>query len=150
MPWPAGGTAAVMLIDPQDKAVHDQVAELLAKLAADPVNGIARIWTHDEIAAARGFPDAAFLVAFKVGFELGFNFSPPLVGAPTNLGMHGFPPDYPEMRSTFLLLGPRIPRGLAIGEIDLRQIAPTLARILHAPLPAAELPPLNLPLPNSP
>jgi predicted AlkP superfamily pyrophosphatase or phosphodiesterase len=150
MPWPAGGTAAVMLSDPQDTTVHDQVADLLAKLAADPANGIARIWTHDEIVAARGFPDAAFLVAFKLGYELGFSFSSPLVGAPTNLGMHGFPPEYPEMRSTFLFVGPGIPRGLSVGEIDMRQIAPTLARILHAPLPAAELPALNLPLPNSP
>jgi predicted AlkP superfamily pyrophosphatase or phosphodiesterase len=150
MPWPAGGTAAVMLLDPEDQAVKDRVTGLLAKLAADPANGIERIWTHDEIVAARGFPDAAFLVAFKLGYELGFNFSPPLVGAPTNRGMHGFPPEYPEMRSTFLLLGPGIARGLALGEIDMRQIAPTLARILHASLPAAELPALDLPLPKSP
>jgi len=145
MPWPAGGSAAVMLKDPNDQAVREQVAQLLEKLALDPANGIERIWTHDQIVAARGFPDAAFLVAFKVGYELGYEFSPPLVGKPTNLGMHGYPPEDPDMRSTFLLVGPEVPRGLSVGEIDMRQIAPTLARILHAPLPDAELPPLNLP-----
>jgi predicted AlkP superfamily pyrophosphatase or phosphodiesterase len=145
MPWPAGGSAAVLLKDPDDRAIHEQTAALLEKLARDPANGIERIWTHDQIVAARGFPDAAFLVAFKVGYELGFGFSGPLVGPPTNLGMHGYPPGYPEMRSTFLLVGPTIPRGLSVGEIDMRQIAPTLARILDAPLPDAELPALSLP-----
>jgi predicted AlkP superfamily pyrophosphatase or phosphodiesterase len=145
MPWPAGGSSAVMLHDPQDQAVRDQVAVLLERLAQDPANGIDRVWTHEQIVAERGFPDAEFLVAFKVGYELGFNFSPPLVSAPTNLGMHGYPPEYPEMRSVFFLLGPKLPRGLSVGEIDMRQIAPTLARILHAPLPDAELPPLTLP-----
>jgi predicted AlkP superfamily pyrophosphatase or phosphodiesterase len=144
MLWPAGGTAAVMLADPKDQAVRDHVADLLAKLAADPENGIERIWTHDEIVADRGFPQAAFLVAFKVGYEIAYAFTPPLVTAPSNLGMHGYPPEYPEMRSSFFLVGPGIPASHALGQIDMRQIAPTLAKILGARLPDAELAPLIL------
>jgi hypothetical protein len=41
IPWPAGGSAAVMLADPNDDAVRTQVAALLAKLASDPEDGIA-------------------------------------------------------------------------------------------------------------
>jgi predicted AlkP superfamily pyrophosphatase or phosphodiesterase len=144
MLWPAGGTAAVMLADPKDQSVRGQVQDLLTKLAADPDNGIDRIWSHDEIAADRGFPQAAFLVAFKVGYEIAYAFTPPLVTAPANLGMHGYPPEYPEMRSSFFLVGPGIPAAHALGTIDMRQIAPTLAKILEAPLPDAELAPLTL------
>ena len=47
------------------------------------------------------------------------------------------------MRSTFLVMGKRIAGGRALGEIDMRAIAPTLAAILGVPLPDAELPPIR-------
>ena len=58
--------------------------------------------------------------------------------------MHGYFPADPEMRSTFMLMGKGIPQARNLGEIDMRAIAPTLARILKVELPAAELPPVTL------
>jgi hypothetical protein len=58
--------------------------------------------------------------------------------------MHGYVPDLPEMRSAFFLIGPHIPSGRSLGEIDMRQIAPTLASILHVPLAGAEMAALPL------
>jgi predicted AlkP superfamily pyrophosphatase or phosphodiesterase len=133
-----------MLADPKDDAVRAQVSDLLSALARDPANGIDRVLTHEEIAEARGFPDAAFFVSFKIGYEFGNNFSPPLISSPSNLGMHGYLPERPEMRSTFLLIGPHVPAGRSLGEIDMRQIAPTLAAIMHVSLKDAELGPLPL------
>jgi predicted AlkP superfamily pyrophosphatase or phosphodiesterase len=144
MPWPAGGMAAVMLADPADAAVRDRVGELLARLAADPGNGIERIVPRDAVLQTRGFPDAAFLVELTIGYEIGLAFVPPLISAPTNLGMHGYAPERPEMRSSFYLVGPSVPRGHSVGEIDMRQIAPTLARIMGGTLADAELGPLPL------
>jgi predicted AlkP superfamily pyrophosphatase or phosphodiesterase len=141
IPWPAGGAAAIMLKD-QDAATRDKVAALLAQLALDPALGIDRILTAAEIKAAGGFPDAAFFVSFKPGFELGYSFTPPLVGPPANRGMHGYAPDRPEMRSAFFLVGPGISAGHALGEIDMRQIAPTLAGLLGLSLSGAERGPL--------
>jgi predicted AlkP superfamily pyrophosphatase or phosphodiesterase len=144
MPWPAGGAAAVVLADPTDAHVRAQVSELLNALASDPGSGIDRIMTHDELAKSRGFPDAAFVVSFKIGYEFGSSFSGPLISPPSNLGTHGYVPDRPEMRSAFFLVGPRIPAGHSLGEIDMRQIAPTLARILDVSLKDAEMGPLQL------
>jgi predicted AlkP superfamily pyrophosphatase or phosphodiesterase len=144
VPWPAGGTAAVMLADPNDGEVRQRVAALLAQLAADPAAGIDRVLTHEEVVQGRGFPDAAFLVAFKIGYEIGVKFEGELVSAPTNLGMHGYLPERPEMRSSFFVIGPHIAAGRALGDIDMRQIAPTLARVLGVSLPEAELGPLVL------
>jgi predicted AlkP superfamily pyrophosphatase or phosphodiesterase len=143
-PWPAGGGAAVMLADPADEAVRKQVGDLLGTLAGDPANGIDRVLTHAEIVAGRGFPDAAYFVSFKIGYEFGSGLAPPLISSPSNLGMHGYLPDRPEMRSAFFLIGPRVPAGRSVGEIDMRQIAPTLADILHVALTGAELGPLPL------
>jgi predicted AlkP superfamily pyrophosphatase or phosphodiesterase len=120
------------------------VGDFLTTLASDPANGIDRIMTHEELVQARAFPNAAFFVSFKTGYEFGDQFSPPLVSEPTNKGMHGYVPDRPEMRSSFFLIGPGVPAGRSLGEIDMRQIAPTLAGILHVPLPEAELPALRL------
>jgi predicted AlkP superfamily pyrophosphatase or phosphodiesterase len=144
MPWPAGGSAAVMLADPKDDALRAKVKEFLDTLARDPANGIERIVSPDETQQGGGFPGAAFVIALQVGYETAYSLSLPLITPPANLGMHGYLPDKPEMRSTFLIAGPGIAKGRALGEIDMRQIAPTLATALHLHLAGAELPALAL------
>lgn len=137
--WPMGGSAAVILHDPNDTATKQQVDALLSKLAADPANGIARILTHDEVVRGGGLPNAESIVAMAPGYELGYQFTGPLITAGTEGGMHGYPPDRPEMHSTFILVGPGIAHGKSLGVFDMRRIAPTLAELMHAPLPTAEL-----------
>jgi predicted AlkP superfamily pyrophosphatase or phosphodiesterase len=102
------------------------------------------ILTHDEVVADRGLPNAESMIAFTVGYELGYQFVPPLVTRGTSGGMHGYPPTYPEMKSSFFLVGPSIPHGRSVNQIDMRNIAPTLARILGTTLANAELPGLDL------
>jgi hypothetical protein len=46
------------------------------------------------------------------------------------------------MRSTFIIAGPGIQPNHALGEIDMRDIAPTLAKQLGVSLPKAEGKPL--------
>lgn len=144
MLWPAGGSAAVMLADPQDEALRVRVKGLLDKLAGDPANGIDRIWSQEEVRQGGGFPNAAFLVSLKIGYEMAYSFSMPLITKPSNLGMHGYVPQRAEMRSSFFIVGPHIPKGKSLGEIDMRQIAPTLAEVLHLHLAGAEMGPLSL------
>jgi predicted AlkP superfamily pyrophosphatase or phosphodiesterase len=144
MPWPAGGSAAIMLADPNDAAVRAQVSALLDKLASDPVNGIDRILDGAELARQGGFPGAAYLVALRIGYEVSYGLSMPLIAPPSNLGMHGFLPDRPEMRSSFFMVGPRAAKGRSLGEIDMRQIAPTLADVLGVRLSGAEMAALPL------
>jgi predicted AlkP superfamily pyrophosphatase or phosphodiesterase len=135
--WGAGGSEAIVLHDKNDSATKTKVAELLAKLAADPANGIARIIPEEELHARGGFPDAAFLVALKPGYVTGENVSGDLVTFTKYKGMHGYWPDEAEMNSSFFILGGDwVPHSL--GEIDMRSIAPTLAQILGVQLPAAE------------
>jgi predicted AlkP superfamily pyrophosphatase or phosphodiesterase len=144
-PWMAGGMAAIMLRDPNDHATEQQVQSLLAKLAADPENGIADVLDRAAIAKRGGFPDAAFLVVLKPGYFTGAGLSGNLVTPiPGTRGSHGFSPELPEMRSSFFALGSGIAHHRDLGVVDMRQIAPTAAQILGVAMPTAKATPLHV------
>jgi predicted AlkP superfamily pyrophosphatase or phosphodiesterase len=144
-PWMAGGMAAIMLHDPNDHATEQQVKALLDKLAADPANGIAEVLDREAITKRGAFPDAAFLVAFKPGYYTGAALSGNLITpVPGMRGSHGFSPEFPEMRASFFAVGAGIAHHRDLGVVDMRQIAPTVARILRVPLPTAKAAPLHV------
>jgi hypothetical protein len=145
IPWYSAGMAAIMLHDPNDKAAEKQTGDLLHQLAANPNNGIAGVLDHDEIQKRGGFPDAAFVVVFKLGYYAGTEETGDLITPlPGHRGGHGFSPEYPEMRSSFFIEGPGIARHRDLGLIDMLQIAPTVATLLNAPLPSAKSKPLHV------
>lgn len=141
-PWASGGSAAVVLARRDDAALKAKVADLLRRLAADPASGVHRVIERDEIAGVGGAADADFFVDAKLGYTFGSKLTGPLVGPSRQKGMHGYFPDHPEMRATFMIDGPGLARRGALGEIDMRDIAPTLARILGVALPSADGRPL--------
>jgi predicted AlkP superfamily pyrophosphatase or phosphodiesterase len=144
-PWMAGGMAAIMLHDPSDHATEQQVHDMLVKLAADPANGIAEILDRDAIHQRGGFPDAAWLVVFQPGYYSGSALSGSLITpVPGTRGSHGFSPEYPEMRASFFAVGAGIAHGRDLGVVDMRQIAPTVAKMLHVTMPTAKAAPLNV------
>jgi predicted AlkP superfamily pyrophosphatase or phosphodiesterase len=144
-PWGAGGMAAIMLHDPNDHATEQQVKAMLDKLTADPENGIDLVLDRDAMKQRGTFPDAAFLVVLKPGYYIGPALSGNLVTEiPGHRGSHGFSPEYPEMRASFFAVGPGIAHQRNLGVIDMRQIAPTVAKILKAPMPTAKQKPLHV------
>jgi predicted AlkP superfamily pyrophosphatase or phosphodiesterase len=136
MPWGTGGSAIIMLAHPDDPALKAKVAALLAKLAAEPGSGIAKVIDKPGIEARGGAREASFWVDFKPGIYFGSSFTGPLLTAAKNKGTHGYFPEDKEMRAAFLIMGPAIKKK-NLGEIDMRDIAPTLAKILGVPLPSA-------------
>lgn len=137
-----GASAAIVLANPDDAALKARVAALLAKLAANPELGIARIADSAEIAKMGGTPQASFWIDFKSGYEAGGRPGGPMVGPSGQRGTHGYFPDHPEMHATFILAGPGVPAKGSLGEIDMRDIAPTLAKLLGVALPSADGKPL--------
>ncbi len=145
MPWPSGGSAAVVLADPADSAARAKTAAVLAALQADPASGIASIADQAAIKTLGGNPQAAFMVDFRIGTSAGTfaNLAKGPYAATANKGTHGWFPAAPEMRASFFIMGPGIPRARNLGEIDQRAIAPTLARIMGGKLDGAEVPGLK-------
>jgi predicted AlkP superfamily pyrophosphatase or phosphodiesterase len=138
MPWTAGGAIAVMLKDPGDAATLAEVRALLDRLAADPAHGIDRVLDAAALRARGGFPTAAFVVGLKPDWHAGSSVSGSLVSKGSMAGNHGHLPDLPDLHAAFFVVGPGVPAGRALGLIDMRDIATTLARRLGLALPAAE------------
>ena len=128
--WLAGGSAAIMLKDSADTNASAKARQLLDQMLADPAGGVARVLEPAEFTAGGGFPGAAFVVGLKPGFQLGPKLAGPVVVPRKPGGMHGYLPENPEMLSSFFLVGPYTHRGLSLGIIDMRDIAPTLAEIM--------------------
>ncbi|HEY2068043.1 MAG TPA: ectonucleotide pyrophosphatase/phosphodiesterase [Rhizomicrobium sp.] len=141
-PWSAGGSVAVVLKNPNDEAVKAKVRALLAKLAADPANGIDRVIEKPEIEKRGGASEASFWIDLKLGYEMGRSFIGPLVTAGSIKGTHGYFPDHKEMRATFMIDGPSVTKHGSLGDIDMRDIAPTVAKVLGVGLPSATGKPL--------
>ena len=144
-PWNSGGSSAIMLARPDDAALRDKVAALLQQLKADPKNSIAAIADRTEIAKMGGNPQASFYVGFKPGaYAGGFKGKDVALVSPSgSKGTHGYFPASPQMRSSFMMMGQGVAKGRNVGEIDMRAIAPTLARVMGVKLPDAELAPIR-------
>ncbi len=132
-----GGSASVILKDPHDEATLTKVRQLLQRLASDPANGIDRILGPKEIAAMGGWPGAAFWVDMKNNFSV--VATGPQVQARKVGGTHGYLPTHPDLLASFFIAGPGVRKALDLGEIDMRSVAPTLAKALGTTLPSADL-----------
>jgi hypothetical protein len=138
MPWVTGGSAAIVLKDPEDAATREQVHDLLAKLAADPANGIDRVLDGPELRKQGGYPTASFFVSLKPGWRTGHALDGPVLSKTKLGGTHGELPDVPDLRAAFFLVGPGVPAGRDLGLIDMRDVAPTLAHEAGLSLPSAD------------
>ncbi len=138
MPWVTGGSAAIVLKDAQDKATLGEVRELLGKLAADPANGIDRVLEAEELHKRGGYPNASFFVGLKPGWRTGATLTGPVVAKVKPGGTHGQLPDVPELRAAFFVVGPGIAAGRDLGLMDMRDVAPTLAKEAGLSLEKAE------------
>jgi predicted AlkP superfamily pyrophosphatase or phosphodiesterase len=73
---------------------------------------------------------------------MGQNPAAPMVGPGSIKGTHGYVPTHPEMRASFILSGKGLGKSGSLGEIDMRDIAPTLAKVMGVALPRADGKPL--------
>jgi hypothetical protein len=92
----------------------------------------------EELHKRGGYPNASFFVSLKPGWRTGAALTGPLVTKSKPGGTHGQLPDLPDLRAAFFVVGPKIPAGKNLGLIDMRDIAPTLAKEAGLPLPTAD------------
>ena len=136
--WYGGGSAGIMLRDPSDNEARKKIGEIMRRIASDPAAGISNVIDQTSGQRVAGFPDAAFVVAVRPPYRLGGKLQGPITVQARPAGTHGYMPDVREMDSSFFIAGPGIAAGRDLGQIDMRDIAPTLAALLGVPLPSAE------------
>jgi len=137
-PWFMGGSAGVVLKRPDDPVLVARVGDLLDRLKADPEMGISAVLGRDAITKMGGSQMCSFLIAFRPGFEPAHDPRAAKRAPSTYKGMHGYLPSEPAMRSSLFVEGPGLARHGNLGEIDMRSIAPSVARILGVKLAGAE------------
>ena len=136
--WYGGGSAGVMIRDRADSDARRIAAEVLNRLAGDSSSGIAKVIERGSGPEPRGFPDAPIVVTLRPGFRLGSKLQGPVTATVRPGGTHGYAPDVADMNSSFFIAGPGISARRDLGQIDMRDIAPTLASMLGVSLPSAE------------
>jgi predicted AlkP superfamily pyrophosphatase or phosphodiesterase len=133
------GAGALYGLDGDARAVPDIAREIAA------MEGVSGMWLSPQYAAL-GLPDPAEhgLVADAM-FEAapGYCFGDGATGEdehglPKYLGTHGQRPTYPDNAAFFLAAGAGIARGIQIGSISSRDVAPTVAETLGLTMAAVE------------
>lgn len=134
----AGGTAEIRLADPADMEAAAALKSVMDQLAADPDSGILEILTGEEARARGGFPEAAYVLVSRKGYELRDDVTGTYCRTRlTQKAQHGYSEKFPEMRASFMLTGEGIPKG-QVHNVRLIDVAPTLAGIMQFDLPDAE------------
>lgn len=131
----AGGSAAVFLAPDANAQDKRRLDDALALMLSNPDYGVERVLRGKDAVATGGFPGAYAILDARPGF--GFMGEKPdtteLVGPTNTMGLHGYHPGRPEMRSSFMIRGPQIRPGFRIKAMRLVDIAPTIAKILSLP-----------------
>jgi len=127
--WAAGGSCAIVL-NPKSADKAKAVDAVVRALASSETYGVAKVVSGAEARALGGFSTAHAVLIAKPGFYFKDGHEAPAVVAARIKAHHGFHPDDPEMQASFLIRGPGVRSGLAVDEIRLVDVAPTLAHAL--------------------
>lgn len=131
-----GGSSYLYLKDPNDHKTLEQVKQLLADLPASEKKLFRIIDRHmlDKVGAN---PEVPLALSGENGGSLGNAMTGDAV-KPGHGGTHGYYPDFREIRTGFVAHGPGIKKGGVIPEMNVRDIAPAVARLLNLSFPSAE------------
>jgi predicted AlkP superfamily pyrophosphatase or phosphodiesterase len=131
-----GGSSFLYLKDKQDKKTLSSVMEILSGLPSDQKK-LFRIIDREKMNSVGGNPDVAFALSAQNGGSFGNSFTGEAI-RPGQGGTHGSFPDAHEIQTGFVAHGPGINKGGIIPVMNLRDIAPTIAKLLGLPFPSAD------------
>ncbi|MDY7526250.1 ectonucleotide pyrophosphatase/phosphodiesterase [Sphingomonas sp. 10B4] len=134
--------SAYLVIRTGDKAAQAAAMQALTRYAANSSSAIDRIVPMDRPIPDRADGHIAAMVFFKAGYAAGNTTTGPLITPAKNRGQHGGSPDDPGLRSMFIAQGAGVPKRGSLGIVDMRAIAPTVAKMLDVPMPSAPEAPL--------
>jgi predicted AlkP superfamily pyrophosphatase or phosphodiesterase len=134
--YTVGGSAYLHLKDPNDQATVTEVKKVLLALP-DSVRKFFRIIESARMKAIGGNPEVPLALSGENGASFGGAFSGEAI-KPGRGGTHGYFPDFREIQTGFIIYGPGIRQGGVIPVMNLRDIAPVVAKILGFSFPSAD------------
>jgi len=141
----SSGSAYVYVKEKEDQETRKVLLEMFQESAGKPGTGIRQVFTHEQIVAMGGDPEAFLALEAAEGWAIGGGTNGDAISPATGAGEHGYLPERQEMRTSLLVYGPAIGRGKIEGA-RLIDVAPTVARWLGLKLEKAEGKPLEVPI----
>ena len=136
--WPAGGSCAIVLHDPNDKETAAKVTSIFSRMAATngPIN---RVLNQVEIKRLGAIPSALLMLDAAPGFSFGEELTGPEIhDAKDYRGTHGQLPTRAEMRSSLIIYGASARVGARMALARMVDIGPTAAAVLGLSFENAE------------
>lgn len=144
--WAAGngGAAHVYTLDGAPRGTGDRLRERFGALPGVQVLGPERFGDLGLPAPGPGSTQGDLMLAGDDGVLFtGHPTEEAAAQAPLYRAAHGHLPGLPRLGAALMMAGPGVRGGAELGEASMLSIAPTVARLLGVPLPAAEAPPLR-------
>jgi predicted AlkP superfamily pyrophosphatase or phosphodiesterase len=138
--WPAGGSCAIILKNPNDKETEAKVNAIFSKWATQENSPIKQIVTRNELSRMKAVPQAALMLEAAPGYS----FDDTLTGAEvrdsgeTYKGTHGYLPTDPRMHASLIIYGPGVRSGAKLPLARMIDLAPSIASLLKLKLPQPE------------
>jgi predicted AlkP superfamily pyrophosphatase or phosphodiesterase len=140
-----GGCGVYVLDEARRTAIIEQLRDELKRL-----EGVEAVFGPEDLARIgqpspeqdRRAPDLWLAAKFDYSFSDSAQGEEAVARRESVSGTHGFWPDHPDMLSACVVWGPSVKKGVTLGKIDMRDIAPTIAKFLGIDLPTAEGKPL--------
>ncbi len=132
-----GGSFGLIAHDATDTAGIELATKAFERLQKEGIWGIEKIFTGDELKATGGYGDSFLAATMKNGFMAGGYLNGPWLTVPGEKGMHGYIPGDPDLDSAFVAYGKGI-SARRIGRHNLKDVTPTVARLLNIPLSSVE------------
>lgn len=132
---PAGGSAFLYLQDKNDRATLRQVKKMLRRLPRDQQRF--RVLSRRQLDAAGANPEAVLALAFDPGVAYHAALEGEALRPAKKGGTHGYYPDFADIQTGFLAIGPGLQPGLEVKGMGIQDVAPFIAHLLglnfHAP-----------------
>jgi predicted AlkP superfamily pyrophosphatase or phosphodiesterase len=141
--WPAGGSCAIVLRDPNDKETATKVTAIFTRIAANkgPIN---RVLNQEELKRMEAVPTALIMLDAAAGVSFGEELTGPETHDSKDYrGTHGQLPTRAEMRSSLIVYGAAARTGARMALARMIDIGPTAAAVLGLRLTNAEGSPIG-------
>ena len=136
--WPAGGSCAIVLRDPNDKETAAKVTAIFTRIASSkgPIN---RLLNQAEMKRLEAIPTAVLMMDAAPGVSFGEELTGPETHeAKDYRGTHGQLPTRADMRSSLIVYGASARLGAKMALARMIDIGPTAAAVLGLSFSNAE------------
>lgn len=138
MKWRAycqcGGGAAYLHIKPDDEEAEQIALAAIREYMEDEASGIEKLYTRDELDVIHAGQIAKYMLEAKRGYCFDERLNEPTVADLDKQGItyatHGYSPDKDDYRCNLVISGDKVKSDYHLGEIQMVDIAPTMAKIL--------------------